>query len=204
MTNHVIAIVGGTGSGKSTLAYSLLDKFPELIEIMHFDDYQKLEPNVPIQHGMRNWDCPNAIDFDQLIDDLNQLKNNKDVKMMTKDKKLNPNYETNGRIRIPRIMHSKKIIILEGYLALWSAKVRKLIDYTIFLDIHIGESLKRRDKVIDHDADEYNKKILIPGHIKYVESTKRFANLVINVEKTDKEDMIQIAIQKLREEKLIP
>lgn len=204
MATHIIAIAGGTGSGKSTLAYGILGKFPELIEILHFDDYQKLEPDVPIHHGMRNWDHPDAIDFDRLIHDLNQLRNGKDVKIMTKDKKLNPDYETSGRIRIPGIIHSKKIIILEGYLALWNEKVRKVIDYSIFLDMPIEKSLKRRDKVIDDDAKEYNKKILMPGHIKYVESTKKFANLVIDVDKTDKEEMVPLVIQKLREKKIVP
>lgn len=203
MAVQIIAIAGGTGSGKSTLAYGLLGKFPELIEIVHFDDYQKLEPDVPIHQGMRNWDHPDAIDFDQLIHDLNQLRNGNDVKIMTKDKKLNPDYETGGRIRIPRIIHSKKIIILEGYLALWNEKVRKLVDYRIFLDISIEKSLKRRDKIIDDDAEEYNKKILMPGHIKYVESTKKFANLIIEIDKIDKEKMIPFVIQKLREQKIV-
>ena len=204
MTAHIIAIAGGTGSGKSTLAYSLLEKFPEFIEIVHFDDYQKLEPEVPIHQGMRNWDHPDAVDFDRLIHDLNELRNGNDVKIMTKDKKLNPNYETSGRIRISGMIHSKKIIILEGYMVLWNEKVRKLIDYSIFLDVPVEKSLKRRDKIIDNDVEEYNKKLLIPGHVKYVEPTKKFANLVIDIDKTDKEKMIPLVIEKLREKKIIP
>ncbi|MBU4246061.1 MAG: hypothetical protein ABIF85_01410 [Nanoarchaeota archaeon] len=154
MMAHIIAIAGGTGSGKSTLAYGLLDKFPELIEIVHFDDYQKLEPNVPIHQGMRNWDHPDAIDFDQLIHDLSQLRNGNDVQIMTKDKKLNPGYEISGRIRTFRIIHSKKIIILESYLALWNESVRKLIDYSIFLDTptRYTKAQRKKDSYLSHKA----------------------------------------------------
>ena len=49
----IIGIAGGSGSGKSTLAYGLQDKFPNLIEVVHFDDYQKLKENVQVHHGMK-------------------------------------------------------------------------------------------------------------------------------------------------------
>jgi uridine kinase len=78
-----------------------------------------------------------------------------------------------------------------------------LIDYSIFLDIDITDSLKRRNKVIDHDMAEYTNKILVPGHRKYVEPTKRYADLVINIEKIGKEEMIETATQKLRDAKIL-
>ena len=40
--SYLIGIAGGSGSGKSTLAYGLQDNFPDLIEVVHFDDYQKM------------------------------------------------------------------------------------------------------------------------------------------------------------------
>lgn len=203
MEKHAVAIVGGTGSGKSTLAYALQDAFPGLIEVVHFDDYQKLEPDVPMSHGMRNWDCPDAINFNQLVHDLKKLKDGKDVKIMTKSGRHNPDYEKSGRIRLPYTMKSRKIIIIEGYVVLCDERVRRLIDYSIFLDIDIKEGLKRRNKVIDHDMTEYTNKILIPGHKKYVESTKRYADIIINIEKTGKNEMIETATQKLRDAKIL-
>jgi len=169
----LILISGGSGSGKTTLAYKL--KTPDT-EIINFDDYQKEEKDVPMLEGMRNWDHPDAIDFDSLYNDIRQLLDGKEVKVMTKSLVLNPDYEKNGRI--PIVLKPKKIIILEGYLSMHDKRIRELADVKIFLNIPIKISLARRDKVTYYNEDEYNKKVLIPMHKKYVEPQKKFADIV--------------------------
>ena len=145
--SYLIGIAGGSGSGKSTLAYGLRDKFPDLIEVVHFDDYQKMKEQIPVHHGMRNWDHPEAIDFAGLLRDLESLKSGQDVEVMTKSAKHNPDYEKSGRI--PHTMKAKKIVIIEGYMALTDERIRKLYDFSIFLDLHAGERMKRRTKFIN-------------------------------------------------------
>jgi len=202
MNHFLIGIAGGSGCGKSTLSYGLRDKYPDLIEVVHFDDYQKEEMDVPFFEGMRNWDHPDAINFEQLFSDLIQLKNNKEVEIMTKSSILNPAYEEKGRIK--HILRSKKIIIVEGYMSLYDKKIRDLFDFKIFLDIPISESLKRRDKITYNDESEYNNKILIPMHIKYVEPIKKTADLSIDVIKNTKNEVYKIVQDKLIELKLLP
>lgn len=167
--------------------YSLLfeKNYPDLIEIVHFDDYQKEEEEVPSFKGMKNWDHPDAIDFDSLYRDLIDLKNGIEVEIMTKSSVLNPNYEKNWRIK--HILKPKKIIIVEWYMTLVDEKIREMFDFKIFLDIPIEESMKRRDKVTYNDESEYNNKILFPMHKKYVEPTKDFADLKIDVLENSKE-----------------
>ncbi len=201
MDKYVIAITGGSGCGKSTLAYGLKDRFPNLVEVMHFDDYQKEKEDVPLLHGMRNWDHPDGIDFSKLHDDLKKLISGQDVNVMTKSSILNPKYEEKGRI--PHLMKSKRIIIIEGFLSLLDEKVRKLCNLKIYLDISMELGLPRRDKITYYDEEEYNKEILIPMHKKYVEPTKEFADILIDVEKNSKEDVQKIVINKLKEEKVI-
>ncbi|MBW2991126.1 dephospho-CoA kinase [Candidatus Woesearchaeota archaeon] len=201
MEKYIIAIAGGSGCGKSTLAYSLKDRFPDLIEVVHFDDYHKKKEDLPLLNGMRNWDHPDAINFSQLYDDLKKLISGKDVEIMTKSSILNPEYEEKGRIH--HLMQSKKIIIIEGYMVLLEEKIRKLCNLKIYLDIPLKLGLSRRDKVTYYDEDEYNKIILSPMQKKYVEPTKEFADIVIDVEKNSKEDVQKIVINKLKEEKVI-
>ena len=202
MNHFLIGIAGGSGCGKSTLSYGLRDKYPDLIEVVHFDDYQKEEVDVPFFEGMRNWDHPDAINFEQLCQDLLQLKDNQTVKVMTKSSILNPTYEEKGRIQ--HILEPKKIIIVEGYMTLQNNKIRDLFDLKIFLDIPIDESMKRRDKITYNDETEYNNKILIPMHKKYVEPSKENADLSIDVLKNDKDEVFKIVFDKLTEIKLLP
>ena len=204
MNPFLIGIAGGSGCGKSTLAYRLRDKYPNLIEVVHFDDYQKEEIEIPFFKGIRNWDHPDSIAFEQLYSDLIQLKNNKEVQVMTNSSIINPAYEEKGRIK--HILKPKKIIIVEGYMALYDKKIRDLLDFKIFLASPISESMKRRDKIIydgDNEELEYNNKILIPMHTKYVEPTKKMADFSIDVIKNTKDKVYKIVHDKLIELKLL-
>ena len=61
---NIIGIAGGSGSGKSTLSYRLVDTYPDKIELLNLDDYQKVgdsESDLPTLQGMINWDHPNII-----------------------------------------------------------------------------------------------------------------------------------------------
>lgn len=202
MNHFLIGIAGGSGSGKSVLSYGLKDNYPDLIEVVHFDDYQKEESDVPLFNGMRNWDHPDAINFEQLQQDLLQLKEDKEVILMTKSGILNPTYEDKGRIR--HTLKPKKIIIIEGYLALQNKKVANLLNLKIFLDIPIIESIKRRDKITYNNETEYNHKILVPMHSKYVAPTKEIADLSIDVLKNDGEKVYKIVHDKLHGLELLP
>ena len=201
MTHFIIGIAGGSGCGKSTLAYGLKDKYPDLVEVVHFDDYQKEEVNVPLFENMRNWDHPDAINFEQLYSDLIQLINNQKVEIMTKSSVLNPSYEKKGRIK--HILNPNKIIIVEGYLALYDKKIRELFDLKIFLDIPISESMKRRNKITYNNESEYNNKILVPMHLKYVVPTEDKADLSLDVVKNNKDKVFNIIHNKLSELKIL-
>lgn len=201
MDHFLIGIAGGSGCGKSTLSYGLRDKYPDLIEVVHFDDYQKEEVDIPFLGEMRNWDHPDAINFEQLYQDLLRLKENKEVEVMTKSSVLNPTYEEKGRIK--HVLIPKKIIIVEGYLALQNKKINDLFDLKIFLDIPIIESMKRRNKVTYNDEAEYNNKILVPMHKKYVKPSKKIADLSIDVLKHNKDEVYKIVFNKFTELKLL-
>ncbi len=202
MNHFIIGIAGGSGCGKSTLSYRLKDRYPELIEVVHFDDYQKEEVDVPFFKGMRNWDHPDAIDFKKLRTDITNLINDKHVEVMTKSSILNPAYEKTGRIK--HILKPKIIIIVEGYLALHDKNIRDLFSLKIFLDIPIKESMRRRDKVTYNDEAEYNDNILIPMHSKYVAPAKQIADLSIDVMKNGKEKVFDIVHKRLSELDLLP
>jgi len=174
---YLICVAGSTGSGKSTLVYGLQERFPELIEVIYFTDYQKPIEQVPVYHGMKNWDCPEAIDFNKLFSDLKLLKKGKDIKIMTKNEKYNPSYSKNWK-RVTHTVRAKKIIFIEGYMSLSNRRVRELYDLSIFLDLSREERMNRRRT--KKQSQEYIDKILLPMQERYVEPTKELADVVID------------------------
>jgi uridine kinase len=111
---------------------------------------------------------------------------------MTKDRYINPKYEENGRKK-HKIL-PKKVIIVEGYMSFYDKNIRDLYDFKIYLNLPIQESIKRRDKSTCSDDDLYNQIILIPMHEKYVEPTKIYANLQVDVLK-NKQNNVYIQVE---------
>lgn len=195
LDHFIITIAGGSGCGKSTLANNIKKRFPDQVEIIHFDDYQKNEEDIATLHQMKNWDHPHAINFDKLHKDCTALINGNSVNVMTKCSILNPSYEEKGRI--PHTLLPKRILIIEGYLSLYDDRIRNLTDYKIFLDLPVEESIKRRNKITYNNESEYNKQILIPMHKQYVLPTKDHADVTINVLDNSIEQILQIIVDKI-------
>lgn len=179
----IIAIAGGSGSGKSTIAYHLEDAYPQVFEVFNLDDYQKVEGslNLPKRYGKINWDHPDIIDWEKALKDISTLQKGEDVIIRSWAHRSNPDYFKHNNM-VTRKIRPKKILIVEGYFALFDARLRKLYKRSYYLDINIKESIKRRKKF---DDAKYDKKILISMHKKYVEPTKKHASLVIDTSKLD-------------------
>lgn len=199
--NTLIGIAGGSGSGKSTLAYGIQEMYPDLVEVVHFDDYQKKEVDVPVQFGMKNWDHPDAIEFDTLFSDLQALQRGEDVTIMTKSRKHNPEYEKTGRIVYT--MQAKPVILVEGYMALTDERIRNLYHASFFLELSDEERAKRRDKVVNAEFKAYRDKILIPMHNTYVEPTKAYADVVVDVASHTAEQVKDIVLRELKDQKIL-
>lgn len=180
-----VGLAGGSGAGKSTVAFALVDKHPENITIVHLDDYHKKRESLPLMNGVPNWDHPDAINFEQLVSDLQTLKGGNPIIVRTKNERFNPRAKEIGRL--PMEIVPKPIIILEGYLALYNPEVRKLLDCKIFLDAPHDIRVKRRTKLL---TPSYNEEILAPMHEQYVEPTKQYADYVIDVAPLSKEQLI--------------
>lgn len=194
--NYLIGIAGGSGSGKSTLAYGLQDRFPKLIEVIHFDDYQKPTEQIPLLKGIKNWDHPEAIDFEKLLIDLNLLRGGKDVEVMTKSIRHNPEYGKKEWKRVPYVMKAKDIVIVEGYMTLTDERIRRLCNLTIFLDLCHEERMRRRTKFIN---PEYTEKILLPMYIKYVEPIKGLIDIIVDTKQYDSDQVQELVFSHLKE-----
>jgi len=173
MEPFFIGITGGSGSGKTALAKELKKNLGKKASIFHIDNYQKFEGKLPEIYGMKNWDHPKSINWNKLIKDLVSLKNSKKIIIKARDqRKLK---------RIKEIVFPpSEIVIIEGYLLFYKKPIRNLLDIHIYLEAGGEARIIRRTKFKN---EKYIRKILLPMHHKYIESTRKFANLVLNTEK---------------------
>lgn len=178
----IVGIAGGSGAGKSTISYALIDKYPDLFEVVNLDDYQKLktDKDLPMVGDMINWDHPNIIKWDSFIRDIKSLKSGNPVAIMSWAHRSNPNYAEHGKM-IPRTIYPRDILLVEGYLALHNPQVRKLFDHAYYLDLDDKTRNQRRGKSVLTGEDTYETEVLIPMHKKYVEPSKTFADKIIDV-----------------------
>ena len=75
----VIGIAGGTGSGKTTVVNQILNELPaDEVCIISQDSYYKETNNLSYNQRTKiNFDHPEAIDFDLLVNHIVELKQDK-------------------------------------------------------------------------------------------------------------------------------
>ncbi|KAI1433200.1 nicotinamide riboside kinase 1 [Xylaria sp. CBS 124048] len=69
----IIGVSGASSSGKTTLARLLRDVFPQTF-ILHEDDFYRPENQLTTKHGLLDWDCPEAIDFEAMAQALEYIR----------------------------------------------------------------------------------------------------------------------------------
>ncbi len=181
-TPMLIGIAGGTGSGKSTFAEGLRRLFPEDITIISYDNYYKPQDHLRMEERVKtNYDCPDALDTDLLIEHLKHLKGGAAVSI--------PNYDfcNHTRKRETTMVAPTPVIIVDGILTFYDERLRALFDIKIFADedadVRILRRLRRdvrdRGRDIDGVINQYISTVKLMHGI-YVEPTKKYADIIVN------------------------
>ena len=203
MKTILIGIAGGTGSGKSTFTNRLKDRFGDDIDVIYHDNYYRRQDDVPMEvRQKRNYDHPDALETDLLVEHLKQLKAGHAVD--------GPVYDYTKQNRSEKTMHiePRRIIIVEGILLLADRRLRDMFDIKIYVEADADERILRR---IVRDVEERGRSLeniveqylttVKPMHYLYVEPTRAKADLVINSGLNDVAfDIMATKIQKLLEE----
>lgn len=179
----IIGIAGGTGSGKTTVVKKITDCFKkEEVVVIPQDSYYKDNSHLSLEERQQlNFDHPDSIDFDLLIEQLNDLKNGKAVEQPIYS------YITCTRSKTETItVHPAHIIIVEGILIFTCAKLRKLMDILVYVDADADDRLLRvisrdimeRGKSVSNVMERYEKTVK-PMHLQFIEPTKRYADIIV-------------------------
>lgn len=178
----IIGIAGGTGSGKTTVVNQILHELPaDEVCVISQDSYYSDTSNMSYQERTKiNFDHPNAIDFDLLVNHISKLKKGKIIEQ--------PIYSfiTHNRTKDTLKTHPRKVVIIEGILIFNSKRLRDLCDIKIFVHADADERLIRR---VRRDIEERGRSVeevlnryqntLKPMHQQFIEPTKNYADMII-------------------------
>ena len=139
METVIIGIAGGTGSGKSTFTNRLKKAFGDDVAVVYHDNYYRRQDEVPFEERKKeNYDHPDALETDLLVEHLKMLKRGEALDC--------PVYDYTLYNRSDQVVHiePRKIVLVEGILLLAEPKVRELIDIKIFVEVDADERIIRR------------------------------------------------------------
>jgi uridine kinase len=178
----IIGIAGGTGSGKTTVVHQIMNELPQTeVGIISQDSYYKDNSNLSFdERALINFDHPRAIDFDLLVQQLQELKAGNSIDQPVYS------FVTHNRTDDTIHTHPRKVMIVEGILILAHPELRDLFDVKIFVHADSDERLIRRLKrdiaERGRDMDEVLNRYqttLKPMHQQFIEPTKAFADIII-------------------------
>jgi uridine kinase len=178
----IIGIAGGTGSGKTTVVQQIVTELPkDEVCIISQDSYYKDTSHLTYEERVKiNFDHPNSIDFDLLVNHLETLRKGNSFEQ--------PVYSFIDHNRTGETVttHPKKVIIVEGILILTHPKIREMFDIKVYVHADSDERLIRRLKrdiaERGRDIKEVLKRYqttLKPMHQQFIEPTKEFADIII-------------------------
>lgn len=181
----VVLVAGGSASGKtSAVAAKLKEQFGDDAMIFSMDDYYRGKTFMEAEAkrgNMLNWDQPEALNLALFKHHLSELKAGRSIQK--------PNYSfTAGEPVGTEELKPHRVIIVEGLFALDDG-VADEGNVKAFVDIgpH-GRILRRLLRDVERTGQKpadilaYFAEVVEPMHDKYIESTKRNADLIINNE----------------------
>ena len=177
----VIGIAGGTGSGKTTLMKNIVSRFGDEVTVISHDNYYKRHDELTYeQRCLINYDEPAAFETELMVAHLAQLKAGHAIECPVYD------FTVHNRSNDLVTIEPRRIIIVEGILIFADEALRELMDVRIFVDTdadvrlcrRIKRDVNKRGRTLESVLTQYQTTVK-PMHEKYVEPSKRFANIVV-------------------------
>ncbi|HEV7699784.1 MAG TPA: uridine kinase [Pyrinomonadaceae bacterium] len=178
----IIGICGGTGSGKTTIARKIVEAVgASNVVLVEQDSYYRNLADMPLdERHQANFDHPDSLDSDMLVNHILRLKQGLSAEMPMYD------FKTHTRTDTIEIIEPRPVVIVEGILIFAEARVLDLLDVRVFVDtpddVRLIRRLKRdheeRGRTYEHTMDQYMRTIR-PMHFEFVEPSKRHADVII-------------------------
>jgi uridine kinase len=178
----IIGIAGGSGSGKTTVVNKITEGLPEssvsvISQDAYYWDNGHLSPEAKRQI---NFDHPDSIEWDLLINDLDKLIKGQAIDMPIYS------YVTCARAKETIHIEPTRVIILEGILILTNEQLRDRFHVKVFVDADADDRLIRiiqrdileRGRSVDAVLKHYET-FVKPMHLQFIEPSKRYADVIV-------------------------
>jgi len=180
-TPVIVGVAGGTGSGKTTVARKLQAGLGERCTMIQHDWYYRdLGDMSQEERRELNFDHPNSLDNDLLVEHLIKLKNGLTVECPQYD------FRTHQRLAETHTIEPGPVIIVEGILLFCLPSIRSRFDIKLYVDTdadirvlrRIRRDIQDRGRSFEDIRAQYYKTVR-PMHLEFVEPSKRWADLII-------------------------
>jgi uridine kinase len=178
----VIGIAGGSGSGKTTVAQTILQRVgPDRISFLQHDAYYKdLSGLPPAQRAEVNFDHPNSLETELLINHIMNLINGQPVDVPIYD------FSIHSRTKRTYTVQPRGVILVEGILIFTEIALRELFNVKIYVDTdpdlrfirRLERDISERGRTTQSVIKQYLSTVR-PMHLEFVEPSKRYADIII-------------------------
>jgi uridine kinase len=178
----IIGIAGGTGSGKTTIADVILDRVGAgQIAVLAHDAYYRDLSDLPKTHrDVINFDHPDSLETDLMVEHVKQLRAGKSVQVPVYD------FTTHTRTHQTMQIDPQPVILVEGILVFTEPKLTELLDVKIFVDTppdirfirRLQRDIEERGRTVNSVIHQYETTVR-PMHEDFVEPSKRQADVII-------------------------
>jgi uridine kinase len=178
----VIGVAGGTGSGKTTVSRQILERVGSrhIAYLAHDSYYKDMDSFTPEERARINFDHPDSLDTPLLIEHIQHLRQGEAVEVPIYD------FSKDARTGETITVTPQPIILVEGILIFSEKALRNLLDIKIFVDtdadIRFIRRLKRdmeeRGRTAESVIEQYLTTVR-PMHLKFVEPSKRYADVIV-------------------------
>jgi uridine kinase len=178
----IIGVAGGTGSGKTTVSRAILQRVGAArIAYLEHDSYYRELAHLSLEERTQaNFDHPDSLDNELLLEHLNALCNGQPIDVPIYD------FTLYSRKAEARRVDPQPVVLVEGILIFADKRLRERMDVKIYVDTdadlrfirRIQRDIHERGRAFDSVVEQYLRTVR-PMHLEFVEPSKRYADIII-------------------------
>ncbi len=178
----IIGVAGGTASGKTTVSEAILERVGrEHIAYIQHDSYYRDLGHLPLaERARRNFDHPDALETELLVEHLRRLQADEPVDVPIYD------FATYQRTSRTRRIELCRVVLVEGILIFVDKPLRDMMDVKLYVDTdadlrlirRLQRDIRERERTLESVIRQYVDTVR-PMHLEFVEPSKRHADIII-------------------------